>query len=184
MLSSLTELGATLDALTGDPDFEKRFSSLCEDVRACVKGGHTLVIMGNGGSAGEAQHFAGEIVGRFMKERPGMPAIALTTDTTILTAIGNDYGFEYIFARQLEALGKTGDVAFLLSTSGNSENLMRAVETAKKKGMRTLALLGKGGGTLAPLVDSALVVPSDSTPRIQEIHLNLIHAICAFVDAD
>lgn len=150
-------------------------------VQVLAKGG-TVLIAGNGGSAAEAQHLSAEIVGRYKKERRGLPSIALTTDTSILTAVGNDYSFDDIFARQVEALGRPGDLLVLLSTSGNSQNLVRAAERAKALSVVTVALLGKTGGTLAPLVDIPIIVPSDDTPRIQEVHLLIIHAISELID--
>lgn len=153
-----------------------------EAIVAALMRGNTVLVAGNGGSAAEAQHFAAEIAGRYKKERRGLPSIALTTDTSILTAIGNDYSFDEIFARQVEAIGRRGDVLVLMSTSGNSPNLLRAAERAKGKGISTIGLLGKGGGALAPLIDLAVIVPSDDTPRIQEVHLLLVHALSELVD--
>ncbi|AAB99342.1 phosphoheptose isomerase (gmhA) [Methanocaldococcus jannaschii DSM 2661] len=133
-------------------------------------------------SAANSQHFAAEIVGRFKLERKGLPAIALTTDISILTAIGNDYGFDRIFERQVEALGKEGDVLAGISTSGNSENVIKAANKAKEMGIYTIGLLGKGGGKLKDIVDLALVVPSNDTARIQECHLTIYHVICEEVE--
>ncbi|WP_457612492.1 D-sedoheptulose 7-phosphate isomerase [Methanocaldococcus sp.] len=147
-----------------------------------LKNGNKVLICGNGGSAADAQHFAAEIVGRFKLERKGFPAIALTTDTSILTAIGNDYGFDKIFERQVEALGKKGDILVSISTSGNSENVIRAVNKAKEIGIFTIGLLGKGGGKLKDIVDLALIVPSNDTARIQECHLTIYHVICEEVE--
>jgi len=144
--------------------------------------GNKVLICGNGGSAADAQHFAAEIVGRFEKERKGYPAIALTTDTSALTAIGNDYGFEYIFSRQVEALGKKGDILIGISTSGNSENVIKAVQVAKEIGIFTVGFLGKDGGKLKDVVDTAFIVNHPKTARIQEVHLTLEHAICNIID--
>ena len=144
--------------------------------------GHKLLICGNGGSAADSQHFAAEIVGRFEKERKGFPAIALTTDTSALTAIGNDYGFENVFSRQVEALGKKGDILIGISTSGNSENIIKAVEKAKELNLFTVGFLGKDGGKLKNLVDKAFIVRHNSTARIQEVHLTLEHTICKIID--
>ena len=138
--------------------------------------------MGNGGSAADAQHIAGELVGRFKKERKAIPAISLSTDTSILTAIGNDYGFEKVFERQIEALGNKGDVVIGISTSGNSENVYRAMKLAKKMGLTTIGLLGNDGGKIKNLSDIALVVPSKNTPRIQETHITIGHIICEGVE--
>ncbi|WP_211245386.1 D-sedoheptulose 7-phosphate isomerase [Sulfurihydrogenibium subterraneum] len=147
-----------------------------------LKLGKKVLICGNGGSAADSQHFAAEIVGRFEKERKGYPAIALTTDTSALTAIGNDYGFDKIFSRQVEALGEKGDILIGISTSGNSKNVIQAVEVAKQIGMFTVGFLGKDGGKLKDLVDKAFIVKSDNTARIQEVHLTLEHSICKVID--
>ncbi len=147
-----------------------------------LKMGYKVLICGNGGSAADAQHFAAEIVGRFEKERKGYPAVALTTDTSALTAIGNDYGFEHIFSRQVEALGQKGDILIGISTSGNSKNVIRAVETAKRMGIFTVGFLGKDGGKLKDIVDTAFIVNHSRTARIQEVHLTLEHALCNIID--
>ncbi len=151
-------------------------------IENALKGGNKMLICGNGGSAADAQHFAAELVVRYKKNRSALPAIALTTDTSILTAGGNDFGFETIFERQVEALGKEGDVLIAISTSGNSENVIRAVEKAKERGIKTIGLLGKGGGELKDIVDLALVAPSDNTARIQECHETIIHTICEEIE--
>lgn len=144
--------------------------------------GKKLLLMGNGGSAADAQHFAAEIVGRFRMERRGLPAMALSTDTSILTAIGNDYGFEAIFRRQVEALASEGDVVIGISTSGTSENVFSALSLARQMGCKTVGLLGKDGGTIRDIVDIDLTVPSKDTPRIQEGHIMMIHIICDLVE--
>jgi D-sedoheptulose 7-phosphate isomerase len=144
--------------------------------------GGKLLVMGNGGSAADSQHFAAEIVSRFRMERPGLPAIALSTDTSILTAIGNDYGFDVVFRRQVEALANPGDIVVGISTSGNSTNVRMALELAREKGCRTIALLGRDGGSIKNICDLALVVPSDDTPRIQEGHITIIHIVCDLVE--
>lgn len=144
--------------------------------------GSKLLVMGNGGSAADAQHFAAEIVGRFKLERRALPAIALTTDSSILTAVGNDYGFDNVFRRQVEALVTPGDVVFGISTSGSSKNVHAALLLAAELGCQTVGLLGRDGGSIKEIVDIALVVPSDDTPRIQEGHITLIHIICDLVE--
>lgn len=146
--------------------------------------GGKLLVMGNGGSAADSQHFVAEIVGRFKMERRGLPAIALSTDTSILTAIGNDYGFEAVFRRQVEALATPGDLVVGISTSGNSPNVLCALELAREKGCRTIALLGKDGGSIKGVCDLALVVPSDDTPRIQEGHGLIIHIVCDLLEKE
>lgn len=142
---------------------------------SCLLDGGKLMICGNGGSAGDAQHFAAEIVGRFEKERHAYPAIALSTDTSILTAVGNDYGYDEVFARQVEGLGRPTDVLVGISTSGYSQNVIRAVEQAKTMGIKSVGLLGKDGGSLKKAVDRAIVVNSATTARIQEAHIFILH---------
>lgn len=144
--------------------------------------GGKLLVMGNGGSAADAQHFVAEIVSRFRLERRGLPAIALSTDTSILTAIGNDYGFDRVFRRQVEALAVQGDMVVGISTSGNSPNVLQALELAREKGCRTVGLLGRDGGTIKEYCDLALVVPSNDTPRVQEGHITIIHIVCDLVE--
>jgi phosphoheptose isomerase len=141
-----------------------------------------LFTFGNGGSAADAQHVASELVGRFLRERRSLPAVALTTDGSILTSVANDYSFERVFARQLEALGRSGDVALGISTSGTSPNVVAAFETARARGLRTIALTGRDGGAIGRLVDIHINVPSDSTPRVQEVHRTLLHVICDLVE--
>jgi D-sedoheptulose 7-phosphate isomerase len=144
--------------------------------------GGKLLIMGNGGSAADAQHFAAEIVGRFKLERRALPALALSTDTSILTAVGNDYGFDLVFRRQVEALARPGDVVIGISTSGSSGNVHGALLLARERGCRTIGLLGRDGGTIAPLSDLSLVISGTDTPRIQEAHITIIHIICELVE--
>ena len=148
----------------------------------CLRNGGKLLFFGNGGSAADSQHLAGEFCGRLSRERPALPAIALTANTSDLTALGNDYGFERVFARLVEAHGRAGDVAIAISTSGNSPNVLAAVDTARGAGLRTIAFTGRGGGKLAARVDLALVVPSDDTQRIQESHIAIGHALAELVD--
>ena len=147
-----------------------------------LQAGQKILIMGNGGSAADAQHFAAEMVGRFLLERRALAAIALTTDTSILTAVGNDYGFDDIFKRQVEALAKPDDVLIGISTSGNSKNIKRAFAAGKNLGVKTIGLLGRDGGEIASLADLDLTVPSLETPRIQEAHLVMIHILCDLVE--
>jgi D-sedoheptulose 7-phosphate isomerase len=147
-----------------------------------LKSDHKVLLAGNGGSAADAQHFAAELAGRYALERKGVPALALTTDTSALTAIANDYDFRYVYSRQVEALGRKGDLLLLLSTSGHSENLIVAADLARKQSMITVGLLGKTGGALAGHVDHCLIVPSQETARIQEAHLMIYHIWCAMVD--
>lgn len=149
-----------------------------------LKKGGKVIIFGNGGSAADSQHIAAEFIGRFQKERRSLAAIALTVDSSALTALGNDYGFDIIFSRQIEGLGKPGDIALGISTSGNSPNVIAGINQARKMGIKTITLTGCGGGKLAPISDIALVVPSKVTARIQESHICLYHAICELVEAE
>ncbi len=157
-------------------------SQVVKIVVEAFKGGNKILLFGNGGSAADAQHIAAEFVNRFVMERPPLPAIALTTDTSILTSIGNDYGFEDSFSKQVKALGKPGDVAIGISTSGAAPNVLKAVKTAREMGLKTVGLAGKDGGALAKLVDIVLVVDSPSVPRIQEVHITIGHVLCGMVD--
>ena len=141
-----------------------------------------ILIAGNGGSAADAQHFAGELVSRFYFDRPPLAAIALTTDSSILTAIGNDYGYEDVFARQVQALGRSGDVFIAISTSGNSPNILKAIVAAKSIGLVVIGLTGRSGGKMKALCDICLCAPSDATPRIQECHLLIEHCLCACIE--
>lgn len=149
---------------------------------AAFSRGNKLLVMGNGGSAADAQHFAAEMVGRFKMERKGLPAVALTTDTSILTAVGNDYGYDAVFSRQVEALAVPGDVVVGISTSGNSPNVLKALTAARAGGCSAVGLLGRDGGCIREVCDQALVVPSMDTPRIQEGHGIIIHIVCDLVE--
>lgn len=166
-------------------------AQLAEDLKSAVllcvgalRNGRKLMFAGNGGSAADAQHWAGELVSRFYYDRPGLAAIALTTDSSILTAIGNDYGYDYTFARQIEALGSEGDVFVAISTSGNSPNILRAVEVARDRGIRVIGFTGQTGGKLAGASDICFCVPSTETPRIQEGHEFIGHLLCALIEAE
>jgi D-sedoheptulose 7-phosphate isomerase len=156
--------------------------AMIECIWESMQQGGKLLMCGNGGSAADAQHLATECMVRLETERVPLPAIALTTDTSLLTAAGNDYGFETIFARQVAGLGRPGDVLLVISTSGNSPNVVRAVEEAHRCGLHTLGLLGKDGGRLKQMVHMALVVPSPSTPRIQEVHITIGHILCGALE--
>src|SRR5947207_1851746 len=148
----------------------------------CFQFGNKLLLFGNGGSAADAQHLAAEFVGRFVRERAGLPAIALTTDSSILTAVGNDYGFDQIFARQVQALGRPGDVAIAISTSGNSPNIIEGVKAARKGYLKTIGLSGKDGGLLAAEADVVITIASTSTARIQECHITIEHLLCELTE--
>lgn len=149
-----------------------------------LKAGNKVILFGNGGSAADSQHIAAELVSRFLRDRRALPAIALTTDTSILTSVANDYAYENVFARQIEALGRPGDVAVGISTSGNSPNVLRALETAKSMDMGTVGFTGASGGRLKACVDICFCVPSQSTPRIQEVHITAAHALCELIEED
>lgn len=150
---------------------------------AALADGKKILVAGNGGSAADAQHFAAELVGRFLLERRGLPAIALTTDSSILTAVANDYGFEQVFSRQVEALATPGDVFVGISTSGNSANILAALAVARQCGCRTVGLLGRDGGAIAAHVDLPLIVTCAETPHIQEMHVTIIHLLCKLIEA-
>lgn len=156
----------------------------CSLLVAALRDGKKILVMGNGGSAADAQHLAAEFVGRFLLERKALPAIALTTDTSILTAVGNDYGYDEVFKRQVEALATSGDIVIGISTSGHSNNVFHALTTANELGCKTVGLLGRDGGNIAGIVDVNLTVPVQATPRIQEAHLTIIHVICDLVERD
>ncbi len=155
-----------------------------EMIRDSLQAGGKLLLMGNGGSAADAQHIAAELVGRFKKERKSYPAIALTVDTSALTAVGNDYGFDTIFSRQVEALARKGDVLLGFSTSGNSENVIRAFKLAGELGVTTIGLLGRQGGRAKKHVNLAIVIPSDDTARIQEVHITVGHIFCELLEEE
>ncbi len=150
----------------------------------CIRAGGKIMWCGNGGSAADAQHLAAELIGRFKRERQPIASIALTTDTSILTCVGNDYGFSDIFSRQVEALAAAGDALVAISTSGNSENVLRAVRAVKPKGVRCIGLLGRDGGSLKSLCDLPLVIPSRDTARIQEMHITIGHILCDLLEAN
>jgi D-sedoheptulose 7-phosphate isomerase len=178
LLNEHRRVFAGLDIICGD------VARAAELMVSVLTGGNKLLTCGNGGSAADAQHFAAEVVGRFERERKALPAVALTTDTSILTAVGNDYGFESIFARQMEGLGTPVDCLVGISTSGNSKNVMLAVEVAKDRGIKCIGLLGKGGGEILGKCDLAVVVPGSNTARIQEAHIFIIHFWAAWIERE
>jgi D-sedoheptulose 7-phosphate isomerase len=175
---------AELKLQLGSAELEP-FRAFVDATCRALRDGGKLLLFGNGGSAADAQHIAAVLVARYALDRPGMPAIALTTDSSILTSVGNDYGFDSIFERQIEALAAEGDVALGISTSGNSNNVRRGLLRAKQIGrITTAALLGRTGGDIRTLVDHAIVIPADDTARIQECHITLGHILCELVEAD
>jgi D-sedoheptulose 7-phosphate isomerase len=160
-----------------------RLIAIIKLIADALENGNKLLLFGNGGSAAEAQHLAAEFVNRFTMDRPPLPAIALSTDSSILTSIGNDYSFSEVFSKQIVALGKEGDVAIGISTSGHSANVIRAIDVANQMGIETVALTGNDGGDLAKVANHSLIVPSSSTPRIQEVHMAVGHILCEMVEA-
>ena len=170
------------EAVARDAALHATLTEAAEATAAALKSGHKLMVAGNGGSAADAQHLVAEFVSRLVDDRPAMRAIALTTDSSILTAVGNDYGFERLFARQIEALGQPGDVFLAISTSGNSPNILRALEQCRAMGIVTIGLTGKTGGKMPPLCDYCLQIPSDVTMYIQQAHLALEHIFCMIVE--
>ena len=152
-------------------------------IASSIKKGGKVILFGNGGSAADAQHIAAELVGRFKLERQGLAAVALTTNTSVITSIANDYGYEEIFSRQMEGLATDNDIAIAISTSGNARNVITGMLEAKKLGIKTIAITGSGGGEMATIADLALIVPSDNTARIQESHITIGHIICELVEA-
>ena len=159
----------------------EKVSKLCVEL---YKGDKKTILAGNGGSAADAQHIAAEMVGRYGFDRPSLPSLALTTDTSALTAIGNDYGYDKVFSRQLEGMGQNGDIFIGISTSGNSVNIINAFNSAKEIEITTIALVGRDGGEMAKLADISMIVPSDSTPRIQESHILIGHIICDIIEKE
>ena len=179
---------ASIDTKQALIDDTTRLAALLEVAKVAsstIKANKKIMLCGNGGSAADSQHIAAEFIGRFEKERKSMAAIALTTDTSALTAIGNDYGYEEVFSRQVEGLGQSGDLLIGISTSGNSKNVVKALKVAKKKGIRTVALVGdKPNGVIQMIADYVLVAPSANTARIQECHILMMHTICQLVESE
>ncbi|KKM22062.1 hypothetical protein LCGC14_1629150 [marine sediment metagenome] len=170
--------------IVDDPSLLSQINQISSIIIEAYRRKKKVILFGNGGSAADAQHIAGELVNRLHLEREALPAIALTTDSSVLTSIANDYDYSRIFARQVEALAKEGDVVIGISTSGGSSNVIEAVKTAKEKGAKTVGFTGKKGGKLAELVDFVISVPSDETPRVQESHITILHIICYLVERE
>jgi D-sedoheptulose 7-phosphate isomerase len=166
-------------ALAADPSALRK---IAEAIAGALRSGGKVLVCGNGGSAADSQHFAAELVGRFKKERRGLAALALTTDTSILTSVGNDYGFDRVFERQVEALGRPGDVLVAVSTSGSSRNVLKAAAAAKASGLKVIGFFGKAGGAILPHCDLAFLAPAADTPRVQELHGLAIHIVCELVE--
>jgi len=178
----LRETADTLRAMSEDVALHTAIGAAAAACIAALRQGNKILFAGNGGSASDAQHLAGELISRFHYDRPGLPAFSLSTDTSVLTAIGNDYGYEHLFARQIEAVGNAGDVFIAISTSGRSPNIVKALHAARAKGLLTVGLSGRGGGQMPGLCDHCLRTPSDSTPRIQEGHIAIGHTICMLIE--
>src|SRR6266481_2593778 len=175
---------ATKQSLLSSPEVVLTVAKVSEILVNGLKQGNKALLFGNGGSAADAQHIAAELVGRFAFDRPALPALALTVNSSCVTAIGNDYGFDRVFSRQLEALARPGDIAIGISTSGNSLNVINAMSTAKKIGLHTIALTGRSGGKLMSMVDHCICAPSEETPRIQECHILIGHIISEIVERE
>jgi D-sedoheptulose 7-phosphate isomerase len=173
---------AAMDAFTADPAARATLLGMAEDIADSMKAGGKYLICGNGGSAADAQHIAGEFISRLMFDHPPLPAVALTTDTSAMTATANDYGYEHVFSRQLVGLGRKGDVLLAISTSGNSPNVLAAIATAKAQGMVVHGFTGGNGGRMAGLCDRVLIAPSAWTPVIQQTHITAAHIVCALVE--
>jgi D-sedoheptulose 7-phosphate isomerase len=184
LLAQMDESLRVKRRLRDDPKLLEGLFAACALAVDTYRRGGKVLVAGNGGSAGDAQHIAGELVSRFYYDRPALSAIALTTDTSILTAIGNDYGYEQVFARQIEGLGAAGDLFVAISTSGNSPNIVLGIEAAKRKGLSVVGLTGEKGGKMKALCDVCLCVPSSETPRIQEAHILLGHLLCAHIESE
>lgn len=167
-----------------DKEIINLIQNISEQAVKLYKAGNKILIAGNGGSAADAQHIAGELVGRFYFDRPGLPAIALTTDSSILTGIGNDYGYKNLFARQIQAQGKEGDMFVAISTSGNSPNIVEAIHESKKNKVITVGLTGESGGVMGEICNYCIKVPSNDTPRIQESHIMIGHIICSIIEQE
>lgn len=178
----LARTRAVMDAMATDAELSE---TVQRAARACIdalQAGHKILFAGNGGSAADSQHLAGELVSRFAYDRPGLPAFALTTDTSVLTAIGNDYGYERLFSRQVQAVGARGDVLIAFSTSGKSPNILAALQEARSRGLFTIGMTGQRGGAMAADCDCLVVVPSNETPKIQEGHITLGHILCGLIE--
>lgn len=180
--SQISDSIAVKQAVLADNEICEAIKVAANAVVEAYQNGHRALLAGNGGSAADAQHIAGELVSKFYFERPAIDAVALTTNTSILTAIGNDLGYDVLFSRQVEAMGHKGDVFIGISTSGNSKNIIKALEVCRERGIYTIGLTGKGGGAMKPLCDLCIEIPSSETPRIQEAHMMIGHIICCLVE--
>lgn len=178
-----SELNNHIQAAQAMHELFPQIISSYEMISSCLKNDGKILICGNGGSAADSQHFAAELTGRYKRERKALAAIALSTDTSALTAIGNDYGYDHVFSRQTLALARPGDILFGISTSGNSQNIILAMQKAKEVGCKTIALSGRDGGKMKEIADLNLIAPSKDTPRIQEMHIFIIHCLCEMIES-
>lgn len=167
-----------------ETDYFEVLEAAGRELSSVLRKGNKILLAGNGGSAADAQHFAGEIVGRFLKERGALPAVSLCVDPSVVTCIANDYGYDEVFSRQVFGIGKEGDALIVISTSGNSQNCIKAIEAARKNNMLVVGFLGKKGGVMKDMCDYPLIVPSDKTPRIQEIHTLTVHLLCQMIEGE
>lgn len=186
-MSSISEyidkiISESSDIILKSKNLSEKIEQTVNEIVECLKKGNKIIIFGNGGSAADAQHIAAELIGRFQMERDSLPAISLTTDSSIITSLGNDYSFDVIFSRQCESIVSNGDVVLGISTSGNSKNVENGMVTAKKKGAKTIGLLGEDGGTIKNFADISIQIPSKNTARIQEVHRVVYHIICDLVE--
>lgn len=182
ILQQIRESIRTKESILSDPAIIAAIEEAASLITEAYRRGYKTLVAGNGGSAADAQHFAAELVNKFSYDRPGIPSIALTTDSSILTSIGNDYGFDHLFARQIQALGISGDVFICISTSGNSANILQAIAACKEKGIHTIGLTGAKGGKMREQCDLCICIPSSETPRIQEAHILILHILCSIVE--
>jgi D-sedoheptulose 7-phosphate isomerase len=181
-MARIRDCASVMQTLLASPDYLSSVVNVGEAMTKCLHSGNKILFFGNGGSAADAQHLAAELSGRFLKERPSLSGWALTTNSSVLTAIGNDYSFEEVFARQVQGIGNSGDIAFAITTSGNSPNVLRAVQVARDKKLVTVGLTGRSGGKLRTAVDHCICIPSDQTPRVQEAHILTGHILCELIE--
>jgi len=184
IIEQIADSAATKHAILENEALLDTIVTVAQECVAVYRKGKKTMLAGNGGSAADAQHIAAELVGRYGFDRPSIPSLALTTDTSNLTAIGNDYGYDKVFSRQLEGMGQEGDLFIGISTSGNSQNIINAFESAKDKGVTTVALVGRDGGKMAEMADFAIIIPSNATPRIQESHILIGHILCDIIEKE
>jgi D-sedoheptulose 7-phosphate isomerase len=181
-MARIRDCAAVMQTLLASQDYLSSVVTVGEAMTKCLHSGNKILFFGNGGSAADAQHLAAELSGRFLKERPSLSGWALTTNSSVLTAIGNDYSFDEVFARQVQGIGSSGDIAFAITTSGNSPNVLRAVQVARDKKLVTVGLTGRNGGKLRAAVDHCICIPSDQTPRVQEAHILTGHILCELIE--